>query len=186
MIIISVYRVHTDGIKMAAPITKVLQNVFVTVRFDYFRLLCHSKTLVRYSGKYGCFRIPNVFTSMRPFSSRFSKAQSVTSKSLFPESKTKLKSSTLDLLCYGQSYVTNAESLKKCWKCGKMIDTEINQRFCECGLIQSPEPALNHFKVLGTDETFEMDTEMLTKTFRELQKHLHPDKYSIKSEVNTL
>lgn len=39
------------------------------------------------------------------------------------------------------------------------------------------------FQAMGFDETFDVDNEKLSQLYKDLQKRLHPDKYSQKSEV---
>ena len=39
------------------------------------------------------------------------------------------------------------------------------------------------FQAMGFDETFDVDIEKLSQLYKDLQKRLHPDKYSQKSEV---
>lgn len=78
--------------------------------------------------------------------------------------------------CYGT--VSNG----KCWKCGKSTDLNTEMFFCGCGVVQSP-PNISYFMLLGVEENFDVDLAVLSKVHKDLQKLLHPDKYSQKSMV---
>lgn len=41
---------------------------------------------------------------------------------------------------------------------------------------------LDFFELMGYPESFDIDTKSLTQKYRDLQRQLHPDKYSLKSE----
>lgn len=71
----------------------------------------------------------------------------------------------------------------KCWKCGKVSLVEKGVFFCECGIIQKPTEDLNLFAVLDIEESFQIDTEKLTRKYKLLQGKLHPDRFTLKSEV---
>ena len=43
---------------------------------------------------------------------------------------------------------------------------------------------LSTHECITSEETFDVDTKNLTNVFRKLQSHLHPDKFSLKSEVS--
>lgn len=67
----------------------------------------------------------------------------------------------------------------KCWKCGSVQKSSVI--FCEkCNVIQKPQHEDNYFKVLGLDESYDINLKDLVRRFRELQSQLHPDKYSNK------
>lgn len=71
---------------------------------------------------------------------------------------------------------------RPCWKCQRDIQTQKEQFFCECGVIQPPIND-NLFKVMDIQQTFEIDNENLSTRFKDLQRRLHPDKFANKSEV---
>ena len=43
---------------------------------------------------------------------------------------------------------------------------------------------LSTHECITSEETFDVDTKNLTNVFRKLQSHMHPDKFSLKSEVS--
>ena len=71
-----------------------------------------------------------------------------------------------------------------CWKCGKSISA--CSLFCEdtpCNVIQRLDiKACNYFRLFGMHENFKMDMTVLESQFKNLQKMLHPDKYTTKSQ----
>ena len=85
----------------------------------------------------------------------------------------------------------------QCWNCHHF--TNCNERFCpECHKIQPvyslEEGGCNYFQLFGMygknihivtsrPETYDLDLKKLELNFRNLQKVLHPDLYSTKSEV---
>lgn len=70
-----------------------------------------------------------------------------------------------------------------CWNCGQ---TERESKFfCQkCKALQKPSNNYNFFHLLDVKETFEIDTNELSKKFRQLQSLLHPDKFSNASNVS--
>lgn len=65
-----------------------------------------------------------------------------------------------------------------CWSCGNNINNLVSNLFCSnCKVLQRPDELDNYFKVLGVKETYDLDETELSKKYKELQKHLHPDKY---------
>ena len=79
---------------------------------------------------------------------------------------------------------SDRNSLSACWKCGKQVDAVQNMFFCECGIVQSPSESFNYFEVLGVETSFKQDSRQLTEIYRNLQRQLHPDRFSQKSEVS--
>ena len=45
-----------------------------------------------------------------------------------------------------------------------------------------PAPGKNHFELFGLPTTFDIDTNELTVRYRELQRHVHPDKFANASD----
>ena len=74
-------------------------------------------------------------------------------------------------------------SLEKCWKCGEGTQDLF---FCgSCGVIQ-PARDVDYFEVLGFPVKFDLDPAQLTQQFRQLQRKLHPDKFTQKSQVGPI
>lgn len=69
-----------------------------------------------------------------------------------------------------------------CWNCGKKRDADKEIFFCFCGAILPPSDRSTYFDLLGMKQSFELDTELLTKKYKDLQRILHPDKFSQKSQ----
>ncbi|XP_060067210.1 iron-sulfur cluster co-chaperone protein HscB-like [Ylistrum balloti] len=70
---------------------------------------------------------------------------------------------------------------RNCWKCGRTQNGRSELFICECGIVQEVSD-LTYFQVLDIEETFDVDLKALAFTYKELQKILHPDKYSQKTE----
>ncbi|XP_061174083.1 iron-sulfur cluster co-chaperone protein HscB-like [Saccostrea echinata] len=75
----------------------------------------------------------------------------------------------------------SSNSDRTCWKCGDKVDTKEELFFCKCGVVQDVK-GLDFFELMGFPESFDIDTKLLTRRYRDLQRQLHPDKYSLKSE----
>ena len=72
---------------------------------------------------------------------------------------------------------------RKCWNCGRDTDSIKELFFCHCGVVQSPAVELTFFDLFNVDKSFDVDLKKLGEMYHHLQKRLHPDKYSQKSEV---
>lgn len=72
---------------------------------------------------------------------------------------------------------------RKCWNCGRETDALKELFFCECGVVQSPATEVTYFTLFNMDETFNVDLKALGEVYKYLQKHLHPDMYSQKTET---
>ena len=73
-----------------------------------------------------------------------------------------------------------------CWSCGKLLtDNESKNFFCPCPsiLILPVNQSNNYFKLFGIDVKYKIHKDILTKVFRQLMRKLHPDLYTLKSEV---
>lgn len=69
---------------------------------------------------------------------------------------------------------------EKCWNCQYMVKKL--DLFCsKCNYIQVPNTDINYFELMDVTQNFEIDLPKLTKTYRDLQRHLHPDKFTTKS-----
>ncbi|GAB1599776.1 iron-sulfur cluster co-chaperone protein HscB-like [Argonauta hians] len=78
---------------------------------------------------------------------------------------------------------TSIDYYTQCWKCHKTRIPSKDIFFCFCGAILSPSRDLTYFKLLGFDEKFDIDSDLLTRRYKDLQRILHPDKFSQKSEM---
>nr|XP_054766985.1 iron-sulfur cluster co-chaperone protein HscB-like [Lytechinus pictus] len=83
-------------------------------------------------------------------------------------------------------------SAKRCWNCNAELSRSetssggprVAALFCaSCNMIQPLEDGLNHFQIMGMEEKFDVEVQDLTNCFRNLQRLLHPDKFSNKSET---
>lgn len=78
-----------------------------------------------------------------------------------------------------RQYSTTSE--RTCWKCGNKVDNNEELFFCKCGVVQDIK-GLTFFELMGIPESFDIDVTSLTQKYRDLQRQLHPDKYTLKSE----
>ncbi|OWR55123.1 iron-sulfur cluster co-chaperone protein HscB [Danaus plexippus] len=66
-----------------------------------------------------------------------------------------------------------------CWSCKQNVTNLISNLFCSnCKVLQRPEKLDNYFQVLGVKETYDLNDSDLARNYKDLQKHLHPDKYA--------
>ncbi|XP_028400285.1 iron-sulfur cluster co-chaperone protein HscB-like [Dendronephthya gigantea] len=74
----------------------------------------------------------------------------------------------------------------RCWKCNYSYSASVDGEavfFCpSCNVIQEPISDRTYFDLISCKPSFDLDTQYLTEQFRSLQSHLHPDKFSLKSE----
>eukprot|EP00105_Crassostrea_gigas_P036528 XP_019920676.1 PREDICTED: uncharacterized protein LOC105322964 [Crassostrea gigas] len=78
-----------------------------------------------------------------------------------------------------RQYSTISE--RTCWKCGNKVDNNEELFFCKCGVVQDIK-GLTFFELMGIPESFDIDVTSLTQKYRDLQRQLHPDKHTLKSE----
>jgi molecular chaperone HscB len=63
-----------------------------------------------------------------------------------------------------------------CWSCEKDAGPGV---FCQaCAAIQPATPDLDHFAVLGVAPAHDVDQAALERTYRELSRQVHPDRYA--------
>ena len=72
---------------------------------------------------------------------------------------------------------------RHCWKCGKPSDLESQKFFCECGVVQSVRE-LSLFEIVGIEDSFDVEQSVLSQNYKEIQKLIHPDKHTLKSDVS--
>ncbi|KAL4636106.1 iron-sulfur cluster co-chaperone protein HscB, mitochondrial isoform X1 [Arapaima gigas] len=70
----------------------------------------------------------------------------------------------------------------RCWQCGTPLrDSPVF--FCRgCGVIQRPDERATYFDIMGCEKSFAMDTQKLQSRYLELQRSLHPDNFSQKTQ----
>ncbi|KAK3538872.1 hypothetical protein QTP86_018766 [Hemibagrus guttatus] len=74
----------------------------------------------------------------------------------------------------------SCSSVRKCWSCGSSAQLF----FCSsCNTIQPPHEKATYFEILNCDQMFALDTQKLQGKYIELQRSLHPDKFSQKSQT---
>ena len=62
-----------------------------------------------------------------------------------------------------------------CWSCEKAAG---QGELCErCGALQPPDPAANHFGVLGIERRFAIDLSEVERRYKDAARRLHPDKF---------
>ena len=82
----------------------------------------------------------------------------------------------------GRGFAT-VRSNHSCWKCGRMLNgTE--QFFCECGVVQPPSTERTLFEIVDLPTDFDLDVKKLQERYRQLQQSLHPDRFTLKSQVS--
>ncbi|KAH0956569.1 hypothetical protein HN011_003821 [Eciton burchellii] len=73
-----------------------------------------------------------------------------------------------------------SNSPPKCWNCDYMCKSEL---FCDkCKVLQELPQNLTYFDIIGIKKDYNVTNEEIQKKYKELQKMLHPDKFSNKSE----
>ncbi|KAG5840400.1 hypothetical protein ANANG_G00188390 [Anguilla anguilla] len=71
---------------------------------------------------------------------------------------------------------------KRCWKCKSAIQAAL-AFFCPaCKVIQAPDEHANYFDIMDCDKTFTLDTQKLQRRYLHLQRSLHPDNFSQKTQ----
>uniref|UniRef100_A0A8C8VLF2 HscB mitochondrial iron-sulfur cluster cochaperone n=1 Tax=Pelusios castaneus TaxID=367368 RepID=A0A8C8VLF2_9SAUR len=72
----------------------------------------------------------------------------------------------------------------RCWSCGSPFPARGGlPRFCPaCQALQPPEPRPDLFRIMGCDCSFNIDVQQLQQRFRSLQRSLHPDYFSQRSQ----
>ncbi|XP_053525910.1 iron-sulfur cluster co-chaperone protein HscB isoform X2 [Artibeus jamaicensis] len=84
----------------------------------------------------------------------------------------------------------NAASLKgnnspQCWNCGGPGNLiRGNGFFCpQCRALQPPDPTRDHFSLMDCNRSFRVDTAKLQRRYQQLQRLIHPDFFSQRSQT---
>lgn len=74
----------------------------------------------------------------------------------------------------------HSEHVTTCWNCGQKYSSL--RFFCEkCTAVQEISPEVNFFDMFDLEENFNMDRKELQRKFTNLQRQLHPDKFTSRS-----
>uniref|UniRef100_A0A4W5QVK5 HscB mitochondrial iron-sulfur cluster cochaperone n=1 Tax=Hucho hucho TaxID=62062 RepID=A0A4W5QVK5_9TELE len=95
----------------------------------------------------------------------------------------------IDFRSQNESKVKHINSLERTF-CTASIKLNCRQSvgqtpafFClYCNFVQPPHEGASFFQIMDCDKTFAMDTQRLQKTYLKLQRSLHPDNFSQKTE----
>ncbi|MDV7339432.1 Fe-S protein assembly co-chaperone HscB [Terasakiella sp. A23] len=69
--------------------------------------------------------------------------------------------------------------LHPCWSCkGPVSESDL---FCETCQAVQPPGQIDHFARLGLHKSYDIDVDGLERTYFELQRHLHPDRFAKKT-----
>ncbi|KAK6179841.1 hypothetical protein SNE40_012106 [Patella caerulea] len=93
---------------------------------------------------------------------------------------------SIEHTCRFHSSPSVFQNNKACWKCGKKIDAKSESFFCDCGIVQKVTPNISFFTLFNLSENYKIDIRKLYETYIELQKKLHPDKFTQASEEEKL
>ncbi|XP_058888905.1 iron-sulfur cluster co-chaperone protein HscB-like isoform X2 [Acipenser ruthenus] len=94
----------------------------------------------------------------------------------------KLFSTTSPYSQYGLGFRTFSTVLKtqNCWNCGESLQ-QTHTYFCTtCKVLQPPDEDRNYFDIMDCENSFAVDIQKLQRTYRNLQRSLHPDNFSQK------
>lgn len=78
------------------------------------------------------------------------------------------------------------KSFYNCWSCKKPLnDLEIKSQFCPCdkNVILPVNNKMNYYEIFNIHTDFNIDKTELTKIFRQKMRKLHPDLFTLKSDV---
>lgn len=73
----------------------------------------------------------------------------------------------------------------RCWNCGGLEGPLRGDRFfCpQCRALQPPDPTQDYFSLMDCNRSFRVDTAKLQHRYQQLQRLVHPDFFSQKSQV---
>ncbi|KFO23616.1 iron-sulfur cluster co-chaperone protein HscB isoform X2 [Fukomys damarensis] len=87
------------------------------------------------------------------------------------------------LSCHAASQAGN--SAPRCWKCGSPRGPARGDGlFCpQCSALQPPDPTRDYFSLLDCHHSFRIDTTKLQRKYQQLQRLVHPDFFSQRSQT---
>lgn len=91
----------------------------------------------------------------------------------------------LNQVYFSKRFVQNKINYN-CWSCTRLLtENEKKKFFCPCDsrVILPVHAERNFFHLFGIEIDYNVEESKLTKNFRNLMKKLHPDLFTLKSEV---
>ncbi|XP_062943073.1 iron-sulfur cluster co-chaperone protein HscB isoform X1 [Cynocephalus volans] len=87
-------------------------------------------------------------------------------------------------LLSGDAASQTGRSSPRCWNCGGSESPERGDRFfCpHCRALQPPDPTRDHFSLMDCNRSFRVDTTKLQHRYQQLQRLVHPDFFSQRSQ----
>ncbi|KAM5194838.1 iron-sulfur cluster co-chaperone protein HscB [Mantella aurantiaca] len=83
-------------------------------------------------------------------------------------------------VCVSRGLCVTTQS-RLCWSCQRVVTR--SELFCpSCRSLQPPDHSKDYFQILHCDRTFDVNIQELQKKYRNLQRSLHPDYFSQKSQ----
>ncbi|XP_077016783.1 iron-sulfur cluster co-chaperone protein HscB isoform X2 [Tamandua tetradactyla] len=73
----------------------------------------------------------------------------------------------------------------RCWKCGGPGGAVLGDAFfCpQCRALQPPDPSRDYFSLMNCNRSFRVDTTKLQHKYQQLQRLIHPDFFSKRSQT---
>ncbi|XP_077996342.1 iron-sulfur cluster co-chaperone protein HscB-like [Glandiceps talaboti] len=93
-----------------------------------------------------------------------------------------LTKQTTSVITHSRNYCSLT---KVCWSCHAPVaePTKKTSYFCNsCDSILPLGDDLTHFELMDCEPSFDVDIERLTQKYRDLQRQIHPDRFSVKTE----
>jgi hypothetical protein len=97
------------------------------------------------------------------------------------------------MLLFRRTFHYTSLCFKNCWKCGTATAYKIKCAKTECGVLQPLSKGTTYYDVLlslkgpaepqSIEPIFDIDMSKVKRKFLEIQQSVHPDTFSLKSEV---
>ncbi|KAM6166095.1 iron-sulfur cluster co-chaperone protein HscB isoform 2-T2 [Erethizon dorsatum] len=88
-------------------------------------------------------------------------------------------------LLSGNAASQAGSSAPQCWKCGGPGATARGDGFfcAQCRALQPPDPTRDYFSLMDCNRSFTIDTTKLQHRYQQLQRLIHPDFFSQRSQT---
>ncbi|KAL1768658.1 iron-sulfur cluster co-chaperone, mitochondrial isoform X1 [Sigmodon hispidus] len=85
----------------------------------------------------------------------------------------------------GSNAASRKSNARQCWNCGSAGGVESGDGFfCEhCRALQPPDPTRDYFSLMNCHQSFRVDVMKLQHRYQQLQRLVHPDFFSQKSQT---